>query len=96
LSLNETKVQQIPNHISEKLIYLSWWGCELSDISDLQFGKQLEYLNVAKNNLSSLPESLKEVDELQYLNISHNKFVDAHSINYFAETRILLLKGNHF
>lgn len=73
LSIMQTNITDIPEHVIHHLYQLVWNGCNVSTLP-LEMGTTLTHLNLAENNLTKLPESLSKLTSLTYLNISNNHF----------------------
>ena len=67
----------LPRSLSSGLNWLFLFNNNITNLSHGAFNnyKQLSLINMANNNLSSIPESIENVKSLTSLDLSHNSFV---------------------
>lgn len=61
--------------------------CELNNLPKLP--NKLQYIDLSWNNLKKIPESLKDLRSLRYLNLFHNDISDNDSLSFLKKLRLL-------
>jgi len=75
LSLSETRERSVPSYVIKKLFQLVWSHIDrgLIDCIPTDLGERLVHLDLAGNGIRDFPSGIKNLANLEYLNISGNQ-----------------------
>lgn len=92
LSINQTRINNLPGIITVGLQTLSWHSCNLDSLVNQEFGPGLISCNLARNQLKDIPPGLLRCIKLEYLNLSKNNIKTIpQSLISLANVKTLLL-----
>ena len=88
--------QKTKNDKIEYITMLNFWGCDIGDISIIQFMPMLETVSLSLNKIKTL-QFFEGLSNLSELHLRENNICDLKEVNYLIhcdKLRILSLSGN--
>jgi len=97
LNFDNNKFEKISSNIPKDIRNLSLSNCRIKDGSFISDLKEIEYLNLSKNNIKTLPNDIGQLKNLIYLDLSENRLANlpVDEFKKLTNLRVLNLKGNN-
>lgn len=97
LNFDNNKFEKISSNIPKDIRNLSLSNCRIKEASFISDLKEIEYLNLSKNNIKSLPNDISELKNLIYLDLSENRLANlpVEEFKKLTNLKVLNLKGNN-